>query len=367
MSAVLDDYVAFLDATLPADYDTAYSTYREDASLRAAFQRAAFDAGWLVPEWAPELGGRDLPLPEALAVRIAGAQRRIPRLMNIQGVGVVAPALRAFGTDAQRERLLEPVLRGDEWWALGMSEPEAGSDLASMRTTARLDGDEFVVNGQKTWTTQADESRWCTLYARTDPAEPRHRGISCLILDLRSPGVTVRPIRTAGSAVESFCEVFLEDVRVPAANLLGELHGGWRVAMASLEHERDMIWINNWMEAGRALAPALAVDDPGDDLLVDAGRRIADAEAVRFTGLRTFAGRLAGLPTPEFTILKLLGSETVQAAARLSLTAAGSGARTRPALFDEHLESLGATIYGGTSEIQRDIIGEQALGLPRGR
>jgi alkylation response protein AidB-like acyl-CoA dehydrogenase len=138
-----------------------------------------------------------------------------------------------------------------------MSEPGAGSDLASLRTSARLDGDQFVVNGQKIWTTQAHQARWCTLYARTEPDAARHGGISCLILDLYSAGVDVRPIGRAAESVDEFCEVLLDDVRIPAENLLGPLHGGWRVAMESLEHERDMIWINNWVDADRALRPVL--------------------------------------------------------------------------------------------------------------
>lgn len=146
-----------------------------------------------------------------------------------------------------------PLLRGDQWWALGMSEPEAGSDFAGLRTRAELDGALFRVNGHKIWTTQAHESRWCTLYARTDPDAPKHRGISCLILDLQSPGVRVEPIRMASVSDEIFCEVFLDDVEVPFDNLLGSLHGGWDVALSSLHHERQMIWIMNWVEIKRGL------------------------------------------------------------------------------------------------------------------
>src|SRR5436305_1167442 len=158
-----------------------------------------------------------------------------PKLPNIQGVGVVAPGLREFGTPEQVERLLVPVLRGDEWWALGMSEPGAGSDFGGLRTRAVRTGDHYVVNGQKIWTTHANESRWATLYVRTDPEAPKHRGISRLILDLTAPGVTVRPIRMATISEETFCEVFLDGVEVPVAALLGAENAGWQVAMASLE------------------------------------------------------------------------------------------------------------------------------------
>lgn len=363
MSDAVGEFAAFLDATLPADHAERLDHYRHDDRLRADYQVAAFEAGWLVPEWEPELGGHGLSPLDALAVRIEGARRQTPRTLNVQGVGVVAPALRRFGTAEQRERLLVPVLRGEQWWALGMSEPGSGSDLASLRTTARRDGDVFVVSGQKIWTTQAHQSRWCTLYVRTDPDAPRHAGISCLILDLHAPGVDIRPIRRAAESVDAFCEVFLDDVRVPAANLLGPEGQGWRVATESLAHERDMIWINNWVDVERSLAPVLA-SELAPDLAARAGRLLADAEALRFTGLRTVLRRTAGAPVPEFFVLKLLGSETAQAAAQLALDVHGL---TSPALFDDLVESLGATIYGGTSEIQRDLIGEKVLGLPRDR
>jgi alkylation response protein AidB-like acyl-CoA dehydrogenase len=369
MTDVAAEFGAFLDDFLPADYAEHYQRYRGDVGLRTTYQAAAFDEGWLNPDWGRDEGGRDLDAPDALAVKLVSARRRVPRLMNIQGVGVAAPAIRAFGTAAQRDRLLRPAARGDEWWALGMSEPGAGSDLASLRTTATLADGVFTVNGQKVWTTQANEARWCTLYVRTDtdPATKPHRGISCLILDLRSPGVLVRPIRTASPAIESFCEVFLDDVSVPEEALLGPLNGGWTVAMSSLEHERDMIWINTWLETNRALEPTLRAAHLSESQLVKLGRSLADAESVRLTGLRTAAQRWADVPSPASTILKLLGSESVQRAALLSLEAAGAQAFDEPALFDERLDSLSATIYGGTSEVQRNIIAERALGLPKGR
>jgi alkylation response protein AidB-like acyl-CoA dehydrogenase len=361
------EFAAFLGSFLPGDYAERYPDYRNDQMLRAEYQAAAFDSGWLMPEWEPELGGHGLPLLDALAVRIEGARRQVPRILNVQGAGVVAPALRQFGTPAQKDRLLRPVLRGEEWWALGMSEPGAGSDLASLRTSARREESDFVVSGQKIWTTQAHQSRWCTLYVRTDPEVPRHAGISCLILDLHSAGVDVRPIRRAAESVDEFCEIFLDDVSIPAENLLGPLNGGWRVATESLAHERDMIWVNNWVDVERALRPVLRTTDLDADLAVRAGRLMADSAALRFTGLRTVLGRMDGRPVPEFFMLKLLGSETAQAAAQLALEVRGLDGLADPGLFDDRVESLGATIYGGTSEIQRNLIGEKVLGLPRDR
>jgi alkylation response protein AidB-like acyl-CoA dehydrogenase len=360
----LEEFRAFLAATLPSDYESRSSDYRDDESLRRSFQASAFDEGWLVPEWPRALGGRDLPLLEALAVRIEGAVRRIPRQMNIQGTGVVAPAIREFGTAAQQDEYLRPTLRGEEWWALGMSEPDAGSDLASLRTTAVVQGENFVVNGQKIWTTQADGSRWCTLYARTDPTAPKHRGISCLLVDLDAPGVTVRTIRTADPAVESFCEVFFDNVVVPQSNLLGDLNAGWRVAMSALGHERDMIWINNWLELQRAL-DLVAHDAVPAHELGRLGRLEADMEAIRFTGLRSVAARVQGVDAPFALTLKLFGSEAVQRATSYALDIGSTSAGPRKALFEEYVESMAATIYGGTSEVQRNIIAERVLGLPK--
>ncbi len=367
MRELMTEFCTFLDGVLPDDYQDRYDHYRHDRDLRSLYQAAAFDEGWLVPEWEVGLGGRGVSAADALSLRLEGARRQVPRLMNVQGAGVAAPALRQFGTPEQRDRLLRPVLRGDEWWALGMSEPGAGSDLASLRTTAELVDGTFVVNGQKVWTTQADESRWCTLYVRTDPTVSPHRGISCLILDLESTGVDVRPIRTADPAVESFCEVFLDDVRVPESSLLGPLNGGWSVAMSSLEHERDMIWINNWMETRRALAPIGLLDELDPTRAADMGRLEADAEALRFTGLRSAARSRAGLSTPEFAILKLFGSESVQRAAALTADLDPDNGLFDVSLFAEQMDSLSASIYGGTSQIQRNIIAERVLGLPKGR
>lgn len=365
MSEPIEDYLQFLADVLPDDYATNYAELRHDSALRRDFQVAAFEEGWLIPEWDHGLGGRQLTATDALGVRLAGATRKVPRYLNIQGVGVAAPALKAFGTPDQIDRLLRPALRGDDWWALGMSEPDAGSDLASLRTTATLRDDTFVVSGQKIWTTQADEARWCTLYVRTDRATPPHRGISCLILDMTAPGVDVRPIRTAGPSIESFCEVFLNDVEVPLTALLGELNGGWTVAMSSLSHERDMIWINTWLEASRALEPAVRLPHFPTERLDALGSALADTEAIRLTGLRAAAQRLDGLPADIADILKLLGSETVQESARLALETVGLASLNDPRIFDERLESLAATIYGGTSEIQRNIIAERILGLPK--
>jgi alkylation response protein AidB-like acyl-CoA dehydrogenase len=365
MTAVIDEFGAWLMEFLPTDYYDRYREYRWDLPLRRDYQRAAFEAGWLQPTWPREHGGRSLGLRDAMEVRIEAALRSAPKLPNVQGPGVAAPGIRQFGTPAQVERLLVPLLRGDEWWALGMSEPEAGSDFAGLRTRAERDGDAFRVNGHKIWTTQAHASRWCTLYVRTDPEAPKHRGISCLILDLQAPGVRIEPIRMASISDETFCEVFLDDVEVPAENLLGPLNGGWNVALSSLHHERQMIWIMNWVEIKRGL-DAVREARPTDDICAELGSLLADAEALRATGYRALGNELAGRPSPEADIMKLLGSVTLQRVWELAAVAKGQDWVSDPDLLFERQDALAATIYGGTSEVQRNIIAERLLGLPKG-
>jgi alkylation response protein AidB-like acyl-CoA dehydrogenase len=366
MTPIVEEFAAWLADLLPEDYyGEKYRQYRWDLRLRRDYQRAAFEAGWLQPTWSREHGGRSLGLRDAMEIRIEAAVRSAPKLPNIQGPGVAAPGIRQFGTPAQIDRLLVPLLRGDEWWALGMSEPEAGSDFAGLRTRAERDGDIFRVNGHKIWTTQAHESRWCTLYVRTNPDAPKHRGISCLILDLQSPGVRIEPIRMASISDETFCEVFLDDVEVPAENLLGPLHGGWNVALSSLHHERQMIWIMNWVEIKRGLDSVHSAQSD-DSLYTELGSLLADAEALRATGYRSLGNELAGRPSPEADILKLLGSATLQRVWELSAVAAGPGSASDPDLLFERQDALAATIYGGTSEVQRNIIAERLLGLPKG-
>lgn len=365
MSAVVAEFAGWLTDFLPKDYYDKYSHYRWDLALRRDYQRAAFEAGWIQPTWPREHGGRSLGLRDAMEIRLQAAMRSAPKLPNIAGPNVAAPGIRQFGTPAQIDRLLPPLLRGDEWWALGMSEPEAGSDFAALRTRAEIDGDVFRVNGHKIWTTQAHESRWCTLYARTDPEAPKHRGISCLILDLQSPGVRVAPIRMASISDETFCEVFLDGVEVPAENLLGPLHGGWNVALSSLQHERQMIWIMNWVEIMRGLDSVRSARPTGD-ACAELGSLLADAEALRATGYRALGNELAGRASPEADIMKLLGSTTLQRVWELGAAVAGPRSAADPDLLFERQDALAATIYGGTSEVQRNIIAERVLGLPKG-
>ncbi|HMD45587.1 MAG TPA: acyl-CoA dehydrogenase family protein, partial [Acidimicrobiales bacterium] len=202
-----------------------------------AWNRVLADGGWAAPSWPARYGGRDADVDEQLVYLEEMSRAGAPGPVNTIGVANIAPAIMTLGTDAQKERFLRPMLRGDEIWSQGMSEPDAGSDLASLRTAGVPTGDTFVVNGQKTWNSLGRYADWCQLYVRSDPDAPKHKGISCLLVDMTLPGITVRPLRTMAGDY-TFSELFFDDVVVPADALLGGLHEGWRVAVTTLSHER---------------------------------------------------------------------------------------------------------------------------------
>ena len=202
-----------------------------------AWDATLADAGWGAVSWPQEYGGRGATVLEQLAYAEETTRARAPVPLNVIGMNNIAPAIMQYGTETQKRELLPRMVRADDIWCQGMSEPEAGSDLASLRTRAVADGDEYVVNGQKIWTSLGHRADWCQLYVRTDPAAPKHKGISCLIVDMTLPGIEVRPLVTLNGAAD-FAEVFFNDVRVPADALLGPLNGGWQVATTTLSHER---------------------------------------------------------------------------------------------------------------------------------
>jgi alkylation response protein AidB-like acyl-CoA dehydrogenase len=360
------EFTRWLGEVLPADYGDG-TPYARDWDLRRRYQREAFEAGWLLPAWDVGLGGRGLGPLESLAVQLESARRSVPKLYGPSGVHVVAPALRKLGTPEQQAAYLVPMLRGDVRWCLGMSEPGAGSDFAGLQTAAVRTEDAYVVNGQKIWTSQAHWSAYTMLYCRTDRDAPRHAGISCLIVDLRSPGVTVRPIAMATGKDEQFCEVFFDDVVVPADNLLGTENDGWAVAMSALEAERHMLWIMAWAQVEQALHQVVdrAAGVMGDDLAIELGRSVADAYALGFTGWRAVTNQLRGRRSPETSIQKLLGSETLLRISTLTDELVGADALADVELFAAEVDALAAGTYGGTSDVQRTIIGERSLGLPK--
>jgi len=374
----------WLDGNLPALEEMAEPKL-SSAHLPAwarAWQRRLFDAGWLVPGWPPELGGRNATPVQQMIYFEELSQGQIPRSLNPQGLSICAPSVQDHGTPAQRERWVLPTLRAEITWCLGMSEPGAGSDLASLSTRAVLDGDQFIVNGQKVWTSGAHHADWCLCFVRTDPGAPKHKGISALIIDMRTPGITCRPLpELTDPDFADFNEVFFTDVAVPRAHLLGPLHGGWAITQGSLGHERSMLWITNANMIDRGLEGLIELGhetgEAGDPLWRDRVAQLAiDAQAIKLLGYRGFAKASRGERADELSLLKLYSSEIEREVYLTGAEALGSDAvdvsRHGPstnwrggAWMTQYLRSFSGTIAGGTSEIQRNIIAERVLGLPR--
>jgi len=382
------ELVTWLEQHVPAreilDQPKQSSAFLQDWSR--AWQRTLFDAGWLVPGWPPELGGRNASPSEQMIYFEEMTRREIPRTMNPQALGIISPSLRDYGSPEQQERWLLPTLKAEIAWCLGMSEPGAGSDLASLKTRAVLDGDNFIVNGQKVWTSGAHHSDWCMCYVRTDPDVPKHKGISILIIDMHSPGVEARPFAELSEPnYFDFNEVFFTDVVVPKEHLLGDLNNGWALTQGSLSHERAMLWIDAAYAAQRAFAVMTELADrpaPGGGTLSDdaryrdlVGRFYVDTQAQMLMGYRGLSKMALGKPAVEHSLLKLYGSESLQELLLSGSEMLGHGAVDVEVLgpkmwrdgswIVQFLRSFAATIPGGTSEIQRNIIAERVLGLPR--
>ena len=368
------EFAAFLDANVPAEAEAVpRSASSSDVPPWARqWQRTLFDAGWLLPGQPAEYSGRPATLPQQLAYLEELAERRIYRSFNPQGLGIIAASLLTFGTEEQKQRWAIPILRAEITASLGMSEPGAGSDLAGLRTRAVLDGDTFVVNGQKVWTSGAHDADVLLTFVRTDPDAPKHKGISVLLIPTDVAGVVRRPFASiCGPEDLDFNEVFFTDVRVPRENLVGELNGGWRVAHGSLGHERTMLWLSFAERLEDVVRDAVSDQEWYATLLMD-------VQALRLLGYR----QLGGDRNPaELSVLKLLGSEAVQAASLHALESRGPEGLVHPDVtgtyshmnnevfiaswFERYVRSFAGTIAGGTSEIQRNIIAERILGLPR--
>jgi alkylation response protein AidB-like acyl-CoA dehydrogenase len=379
---------AWLAAELPAHRarwppDDDEFTLHPDRSFDAchAWHRRLHRGSWVGLHWPRAYGGRGATLVEQMIFQEEMVRAGAPPGVNTIGLMLAGPAIMEWGTEAQKRRHLPAMLAADELWCQGFSEPGAGSDLAALRTRAVLDGDHFRVSGQKVWTSHAHRAQWCILLARTDPAAARHDGISCLLVDMASPGIRVRPlVQITGDA--EFNEVFFDDVGVPRARLLGPLHGGWKVAITVLMYERTGLGNQtNLHHFTRLLLDLARRDGPAGRPAADPVTRQAlaqcwiDAEALRLTGLRALTRRLRGeSPGPEGSVTKLAFTE---AYARMADTAAallglrGQLWRDAPDAVDggrwafQTLFARRFGIAGGTSEIQRSILGERVLGLPR--
>jgi alkylation response protein AidB-like acyl-CoA dehydrogenase len=363
------ELVAFLEENAPPEATNPARRATGDLVPEWArrWQATLFDHGWMIPSNPRHLGGRDASAEQSVLFLEEMSRRNIPRSLHFPGYGIAAPSLLEFGTPSQR--LLAPAaIRGDTVWCIGMSEPDAGSDLASLRTRAEVYDDRFVVSGQKVWTSFAPIADKCLCYVRTDPGEPRHRGISALILDMDFPGISVRPLRNIMGSAE-FAEVYFDNVVVPRDRLLGELHSGWRVTQGSLGHERSSMWMEAVARLDRAVGDLLSrcrrLGRDSDPLI---RRRIVIAYE-RVTCLRALGFRSMTGVGPGQLFMKLATSELYTEVLALAIDLQGPAGLIQAAASDrdwwrDFLGSLAGTIAGGTSDIQRNVIARHALDLP---
>jgi alkylation response protein AidB-like acyl-CoA dehydrogenase len=347
------------------------------------WQAACYEAGYVARAWPREVGGGGRPPVEQIIVDQELAAAGAPEFVNIVGLDVLGPSLLRFGDDDQRRRHIPPILSAEEIWCQGFSEPEAGSDLASLRTRAVAHDDHFVLSGQKTWVSWGQYARWCGVLARTEETGPKHRGISLLIVDMRSPGVEVRPMTQITGHAE-FCELFLDDVVVPRENLLAGRGDGWKIAMHTLGHERGtaalprQVKLRTWLDrlvdvcARRSLDGQPVLADPAAQAHL--ARALIGIEVLRHHAYRTVGEVLnGGAVGPESSSVKLLMAEAEQRLAATAVEVLGPTLQhADPAESAEddfwhetYLYSRAASVYGGTRQIQRNIVADRVLSLPQ--
>jgi alkylation response protein AidB-like acyl-CoA dehydrogenase len=353
-------------------------------AYRRDWQRKLYDGGWVGIQWPKEYGGQGATLIQQAIYAQETARARAPQPANGLGISIVGPTLIHHGTEEQKKRYIPKILNADEIWCQGFSEPNSGSDLASLQTKAVLDGDEFVVNGQKIWTSLGQYADWCILLVRTDPDAPKHRGITFLLVDMHTPGITVRPLKQITGHAE-FNETFFDNVRVPRENVVGEINEGWRIAMTTLTYERGISTLSTQVRMQQNLESmcdyARKTRRNGHTLSADPVYRQQLAEAhirVEIMLLNLYRGITAQLrgqpPGPESSLAKLYWSELDKWMQELGMSLQGPYSQLDwdsdyavPGDWQYNfLRSRAGTIYSGTSEIQRNIIGERVLGLPKG-
>ena len=370
-SAAADELRLFLQEALPA-FQAEWGDDRGHQA-RLAWQRRLHAGGWVAPGWSIENGGRGLGVADRVACDLVLAELRAPTVAGVLGVNNVGPTLAAVGNDEQKLSLPR-ILSGEEIWCQGFSEPEAGSDLAGLRCQARLEGDTFIVNGQKVWTSQGVEATHCQLLVRTDNEAAKHKGISALAIPLDLPGIERRPLRQISGEAD-FAEVFFQDVRVPVSCLLGPLHQGWAVTMTTLAHERaGVIMVAAHLEAEvTQLLASRRVDSAAeptppvlrDELL----QRYVDARVLGLMGADSLAlAESGGTPGPAQSVIKLSWSLRSQelAATRLALAGLDAVCGTTPDAARSYLGARATTIAGGTTEVMKNILAERVLGMPKG-
>lgn len=361
----------WLKANAPQDWRATTTTEEALGKLLRSWQRKLHQGGFVGLSWPEEFGGQGLtPTYEAILNDELGAADT-PRISFHAYLG---RAIFTYGTQAQKERFLPAMLRGDMQWCQGFSEPGAGSDLASLRTHAELRGDKYVVNGQKMWTSGAQHADWCVMLVRTNRDVPKHKGISCLLTPVTVPGVTIRPIKISDGSPET-CEMFFDDVEIPIENRIGDEGAGWRIAMTVLSYERgpaDIGFIAVLKSTLGRLEALARETGRGDDPEVRKAlaRAYVIGEALRLNVMEQLSQRVAGKPPgPDGSVARLLLTQAEQTVRRLELELAGADAltgRDPHGAVGAYLRSRTISIFGGTSEIQRNILATQVLGMPRG-
>jgi alkylation response protein AidB-like acyl-CoA dehydrogenase len=376
-----DEFRGWLKANVPPKWTGATTGESRDAYTEylRSWQRTLFEGGWAGISWPKKFGGRGVTLMEQALFQEELALADAPHLLGTIGLSLVGPTIIALGTEEQKARYLPKILSGEEIWCQGFSEPNAGSDLAALGTKARMDGDDFVVNGQKIWTSFAQIADWCLLLVRTDSEVPKHKGITCLLADMHAPGVSVRPLRMM-SGDSGFNEVFFSDVRIPKSQILGKVNEGWSTAIAALMNERANLGTGVQVLFRRALTSLIAqshrVERNGRPATEDpvVRQKLAQAylelEILRLNTNRALTSlSKTGVPGAEGSTLKVYWSEMnqrMQQSAQEILGPYGQLSEFENGQWQySYLRSRGNTIEAGTSEIQRNIIAERVLGLPK--
>jgi alkylation response protein AidB-like acyl-CoA dehydrogenase len=358
-------------------------SWRENHDRRMAWQRKLFDARLINITWPEEYGGRGANLDQQMIYNEEFALAKAPQPGNYIGLTILGPTILSVGTPEQKAKYLVDILSGDKIWCQGFSEPNSGSDVASLATTAVIEGDEFVINGQKVWTSLGWLADYAVVLCRTDPTVPKHKGLSYIIVDMKTPGVTAKPlVQMTGDP--GFSEMFFDNVRVPRENLVGKLNSGWNMAIATLMHERATVAFINAMTLEMQMADLLALAQntningrPAIENTAIA-QKIAEcysqAQLFKLNSTRNIAKiRQGDVPGPEGSFYKLQRTETVQKMGQLAMDIMNEWAGTGPNYNDSpdngrwqlsYMGALGGIIAAGTSEIQRNIISERILGLP---
>lgn len=383
--AFRDEFRAWLVANVPKDWSAwREKPLEESFPYLRAWQRKLHEGRWAAVSWPEEYGGRSASLMQQAIFWEEMARVEAPPMANALGLGLIGPTIIAYGTDAQKKRFIPKILSAEEIWCQGFSEPNAGSDLASLQTEARVDGDHYTVSGQKVWTSYGWVGDWCELVVRTDPEAAKHKGLTVLLVNMKSAGVEVRPLRQMTGESE-FNELFFRDVRVPVENVLGKVNDGWNVAVSTLMYERGSYGARLHLIFRRNISRLIQIArvtprngrTAADDPLIrqKLAQCFAEIEIMRLNQLRAFSRITAtGVPGPEGSIQKIFWSELNQRVQQLAQEIMGPYGQllaNDPQAIDKgvwsygYLRTRGNTIEAGTSEVQRNIIGHFVLGLPK--